>query len=81
MENLIVNYVSIYFSNINEQEMQGNNSGDEITDNVDRSKNIVGYKIVQNATLPYLEKLQNLLLNPPPVSEIIINMRLNNKYK
>ncbi|KAK0177465.1 hypothetical protein PV328_001516 [Microctonus aethiopoides] len=53
-------------SNINEQEMQGNNSGDEITDNVERSKNIVGYKIVQNATLPYLEKLQNLLLNPPP---------------
>ncbi|XP_008553758.1 serine/threonine-protein phosphatase 6 regulatory subunit 3 isoform X1 [Microplitis demolitor] len=39
-------------------KMQGNNPGEEVTDNVDRIK-------IQNATLPYLEKLQQLLLNPP----------------
>lgn len=40
-------------------DLQGNNSGDDTSDGVDRVK-------IQNATLQYLEKLNKLLLVPPP---------------
>ncbi|XP_043286921.1 serine/threonine-protein phosphatase 6 regulatory subunit 3 isoform X2 [Venturia canescens] len=43
----------------NEEETQGNGTGEEITNKESRMK-------IQNATLPYLEPLQKLLLNPPP---------------
>lgn len=39
-------------------EIQGNNNGDDNNDGIDRLK-------IQNATLPYLEKLHKLLINPP----------------
>ncbi|XP_034947653.1 serine/threonine-protein phosphatase 6 regulatory subunit 3 [Chelonus insularis] len=42
-----------------QREMQANNPGEDTTYNIDRIK-------IQNATLPYLDKLQKLLLNPPP---------------
>ncbi|XP_074101639.1 phosphatase 6 regulatory subunit 1-like protein fmt isoform X2 [Cotesia typhae] len=42
---------------------QGNNSGEDTTENMDRIK-------IQNANLPYLEKLQKLLLDPPPKSSV-----------
>nr|XP_003708528.1 PREDICTED: serine/threonine-protein phosphatase 6 regulatory subunit 3 isoform X1 [Megachile rotundata]XP_012152984.1 PREDICTED: serine/threonine-protein phosphatase 6 regulatory subunit 3 isoform X1 [Megachile rotundata] len=43
---------------INEGDIHGNNIGDEVTDNEQRLK-------ISSATLPYLEQLHKLLLDPP----------------
>ncbi|XP_015119641.1 serine/threonine-protein phosphatase 6 regulatory subunit 3 isoform X2 [Diachasma alloeum] len=44
-------------------ELQGNNSNNDPADTADRAK-------IQNAILPYLGKLQQLLLNPPPKAAV-----------
>ncbi|XP_076622482.1 phosphatase 6 regulatory subunit 1-like protein fmt isoform X1 [Colletes latitarsis] len=43
---------------LNEGDIQGNGIGDEVTDNEQRIQ-------ISNATLPYLEQLHKLLLDPP----------------
>ena len=49
---------------VNEGE-QGNNAAEDATDKENRVK-------IQNATLPFLELLQKLLLNPPPVCQLSV---------
>lgn len=49
------------FSGRNEDSVHGNGIEDEITDSEERIK-------ISNATLPYLEQLHKLLLDPPYVN-------------
>lgn len=59
-ENTYIKHNISNFSAINEGDIHGNSYGDEVTDEQCLR--------ISNATLPYLEQLHKLLLDPPYVN-------------
>lgn len=49
------------YSALNEADVHGNGTSEDMTDNEQRVK-------ISNATIPYLEQLHKLLLDPPVVN-------------